>query len=73
MTGQCATCPAVIRRTTGLPLCRPCNDLAEQAFRREHSPADTDWLAQRSLFFGNTVAVIAAVQTELQSPVAVGA
>lgn len=61
---SCATCPATIRRSTGLPLCRDCNHLAERAFRREHAPLDDDWMAQRSLFFGDVPAVIAAVQVE---------
>lgn len=68
----CATCPAQIRRSTGLPLCHECNSMAEKAFRRFHSPLDADWLAQRSLFFGDTMAVTTAVRSEMDL-VAVGA
>lgn len=71
MTRTCATCSVTIRRTTGLPLCRDSNALAERAFRRDYSPLDADWMLQRSLFFGDVPRVIAAVRAEQAELVAV--
>lgn len=61
----CATCTATIHRSTGLPLCKPCNAAAERAFRATHSPLDADWLSARSLVFGDLAAVVALVSVEV--------
>lgn len=58
-------CGQIVKRSTaGKPVCRACFALAEQIFRRSHSPLDADWIAARNAFFGDRRVLVPAIQVE---------
>lgn len=61
---SCAACAASVRTSAATPICKSCLDLAEQIFRRTHSPLDADWLPARNRFFGKGEHIVAAVVAE---------